>query len=780
MGYFKQLHRAVRDASSEARSDLSSCLRSAGRITRTSICGAPRLVYFFSGSAKFYQENLGVLRKELFSGFTIAVLQIPESVAFSFVAGLDPIIGLRATVFMALVCGLLGARPGMVSGAAGAMAVIVADLSGSGGRWNDRDPDEVNRLVYMTLILTGVFQCAIAVLGLARFSNLIPFTAMIGFLNGLAIIILISQLDAFKECPGDEYGVCARAGTLKWMSISDGKTWMAIVEVVLAALTVYIFPKWKTVEKYIPAALVALIVVTAFEHGINRPLIDLPTRIVKETANVEGKFITPGIPKLPDDTPWDDIVTYAVILALVGVIESVMTSDAVAEVLQEPNGKYASTQDSFAQGMGNFVSGLFGSMGGDAMIGQSLVNVSNGARCRLSTISSGAFLAIVIVALPSAIGLVPVSCLTGILFIIVFKTFYWNSFILLFRLNWADSLTIVGVTLLAVLTNLAIAVGAGVVWRALVHSVASSTLLHVHSEEILPDTLTPPLEATSEESLPELDTYSNTQENKQLVFPKSNNIPVIDGEKGYKNKEQQQIAGITVGPHVADAVTSSADMTNKELRKEIRSAGEIVHEENHRMQSSKPQKIYYLSGPLFFGSVTTFRTAFTPAKDPSNVVIDLTESLVSDFSGVAAIRAVCKRYQQLQKTIAIRGLSARSQSHMRRQPKLQPLTESATEPLADGGDEERAQMDSHKRRILDGENLHYYDDEDDDDECELADGGHTWPALTHLRMFRPQGDELHHPDVEITGTEAAEVLRAAGIDLIDENFPRAGSTVSFV
>ena len=488
MKYFRTLGHAMRESWTRTSKDAQEYWEQASHTVQDSVCGAPtHLVNYFSDSARFYRKNLNSLRQELASGFTISVLQIPESVAFSFVAGVDPIIGLRATVFMALVCGALGARPGMVSGAAGAMAVILAELSASGGKWSDRPKDEVERLVFMTMIITGAIQCGIGMLGLSRLSKLIPFTAMIGFMNGLAIIILISQLDAFKECPGQEYEVCAREGTLKWRSLADGETWMVIVETIIAAVTVTVFPRWKSVHRYVPAALVALVLVTAFEHGINRPLIDLPTRTVKETANVEGKFITPGIPSLPDDTPWTDIVTYAVIMALVGIIESVMTSDAVAELLQEPNGPFASTQDTFAQGLGNFVSGLFGSMGGDAMIGQSVVNVLNGARYRLSTVSSGAFLAVIIIALPDAIGLVPVACLTGILFIIVAKTFHWNSFILLFQLNWVDSLNIVMVTVLAVLTNLAVAVGAGVVLRALAHSVAGASLLHVHTEILGPD-----------------------------------------------------------------------------------------------------------------------------------------------------------------------------------------------------------------------------------------------------------------------------------------------------
>lgn len=470
---------SLKQTSEDARENLVAAKHSVSDFSKN----APSSIYqYFATSTQFYRENKAVLRLELISGFTIAILQIPESVAFSFVAGLDPIVGLRATVFMGFICGLLSARPTMVSGAAGAIAVIIADLSGAGGSWRDRPDDEVNNLIYMTVILAGVFQMAIGAFGLARVSTLIPFTAMIGFMNGLAIIILISQLDAFKRCPGQEYSVCAKAGTLQWMPLDEGQPWMVILEVSMAAIIVVVFPKFKRFNRYVPAALVALICVSIFEHAINRTAIHLPTRTVEETAPVSGTFKAPGFPKLPSDTPWSEVITYAIIMAAVGVIESIMTSDAITELLGATRSSFASTQESLAQGLGNFISGLTGGFGGDAMIGQSTVNVLNGATGRLSCTSASVWLVIIIIALPDAIGLVPVACLTGILFIIVIKTFHWPTFILLFQLSWPDSFAIIMVTVLAVTTNLAIAIGAGVVWRALVHAFSSTQLLHVWSE----------------------------------------------------------------------------------------------------------------------------------------------------------------------------------------------------------------------------------------------------------------------------------------------------------
>ncbi|EGD73437.1 hypothetical protein PTSG_05141 [Salpingoeca rosetta] len=817
MKFFRTLRDVMGESLTQLKQDARKNARTARHTIHTSVVGAPRSLYqYFVDSARFYRKNLGTLRQELASGFTISVLQIPESVAFSFVAGVDPVIGLRATVFMALVCGALGARPGMVSGAAGAMAVILAELSAAGGKWNDRPRDEIERLVFMTMILTGAIQFGIGLLGLSRLSKLIPFTAMIGFMNGLAIIILISQLDAFKECPGNDYSVCARAGTLKWRSLAEGNTWMVILETVMAAITVTVFPRWKTVHRYIPAALVALVLVTSFEHGINRTLIKLPTRTVAETADVEGKFITPGIPDLPDDTPWNDIITYAVIMALVGIIESVMTSDAVAELLQEPNGPFASTQDTLAQGMGNFVSGLFGSMGGDAMIGQSVVNVINGARYRLSTISSGAFLALVIVALPDAIGLVPVACLTGILFIIVVKTFHWNSFILLFQLNWADSLNIIMVTALAVTTNLAIAVGAGIVWRALVHSFATSSLLHVRTELLGPDgkPLSPEhaaiITATARHIQEVPEPASDASSRDLLVQQQEEQEQQAQGQEqaqkpAQEQQQQEEGAGVTEEDNDATAkeksattATTAAAVTATATKPATAEATTSASAASVAMPGpSDLTKVYHVHGPLFFGSVTAFRTAFTPGPDPPHVVIELREALVSDFSGVSAIRAVCKRYQQLGKKIVIRGLCAHSQSHVHRNPKLRPLTQASRGGGGGGGgsaerkEEEQEEGDGvalvgddaqqgrqqQQRRRRRGEAAEGQEqeedvvgravsamrpiDEEESEEEEERD-------LEHLRLFQPQGDELNRPEVELTSEQATAVLRAAGIEVEDD------------
>jgi MFS superfamily sulfate permease-like transporter len=724
---------------------------------------APKNLYtYFASSAIFYRNNVGALRQEIISGFTIAILQIPESVAFAFVAGLDPIIGLRATVFMGFFCGLTGARPGMVSGAAGAMAVILAEVSGPGGKWVDRPKAEVEDLVFMTIILTGAIQAGLGILGVPRFSKLIPFTAMIGFMNGLAIIILISQLNAFKECPGQEYSVCARADTLQWMTFKQGRLWMALLETALAAACVALFPRFQRLKRYVPAALVALVVVTIFEHTINRLAIDLPTRTVDETAPVSGEFVAPRIPVLPKDAPWGEIAQYAVIMAFVGAIESILTAEAVAELLQEPSSKWASTQETLSQGLGNFISGLFGSMGGDAMIGQSTVNVLNGARGRLSTTSSAVFLLVIILALSPAIDLVPVSCLTGILFIIVIKTFHWPTFLLLFQLSWPDSLAIIMVTVLAVTTNLAIAVGAGIVWNALVHAYATTTLLRM--ETVLLDAEGKPVSAEAAADAAQHEAAIRDDiaawDEQQARQAKSRRKAAKAQRKAAKRAAKKGTGsnGHANGSEVSEGIPRTADDLPMRDLVDIEN-GSGGAGANDRPKSPTPlvrEKRYYVEGPLFFGSAQTFRTSFLPLSDPEHIVIDFTESLVADFSGVTAIRGVCKRYRQEGKRVTVKGLGQHSRVHVSRNVKLRHYAEASERAEAEGDDRGGRRGDEDRQHMLLA----------DGGDATTAPGTATAPGLQ--RLFQPQGDSVTYSE-DLAPEDVVRELRRGGVEVEEDH-----------
>lgn len=418
----------------------------------------------------FYKQNPGIFRKEFLSGITVALLQVPESVAFSYVAGLDSLYGLYATVFMGSITALLGGKPAMISGAAGALAVVLAEMTDNNGPLSSLLIEERIQHVLMAVILSGVIQTGFGLLGLAKFVTLIPATAMIGFLNGLAIIIFQAQLSTFKVCTveGLAFEECSALDKLEWMSLSNGQSWMVLLSVVMTMFTMQFFPKVPKIGPIIPASLVAIIVATTFEFAINRPLLGWNVRTVEDTAPISGGFPSPRIPDLGDNADWNTVIKFSISLAAIGLFESIMTLQAVNEITKTVPTVFACNMEAIAQGVGNFVSGVFNSMGGDAMIGQSTINVINGARFRLSAFTAGIIMLLIIQVGSPAIEKIPTPSLAGVLFIIVIHTFYWPTFKLLLRLHLVDVISIIGVTALAVTTNLAIAVIAGIVWEALV------------------------------------------------------------------------------------------------------------------------------------------------------------------------------------------------------------------------------------------------------------------------------------------------------------------------
>lgn len=437
---------------------------------RTFVEASPAMLFaYLAASTTFYRENPSSLRKELLSGITVAILQIPESVAFSFVAGVDPIVGLYSSVFLGFITGAIGGRPGMISGAAGALAVVAKDITSDSGPLKDLTDDQRLEHLFLTTVFVGLFQMAFGFFFLAKLVRLIPETSMIGFMNGLAIIIFLAQLTAFQTCDQAELFTDCSEDQQTYLSLAQGETWMVILIVFTTMIVVEFFPRVPRIGKAIPASLVGLITATIFEHAINRPLIGWDTRTVKETGPIDGGLPIFHIPNPGSSTDWNVVLSYAAMLAAIGLIESVMTLQAVDEIVNSPPSVYRSNQECIAQGVSNFVCGFFNAMGGDAMIGQSTINVMNGARGRLSAMSAGVFMLVIILVASPLIDLIPVSALTGVLFMVVINTFNWDTFKLIFRIPVGDAFSIILVTVLAVVTNLAIAVAVGVAWNALLN-----------------------------------------------------------------------------------------------------------------------------------------------------------------------------------------------------------------------------------------------------------------------------------------------------------------------
>lgn len=374
-------------------------------------------------------------KTEVLSGLTVALALVPEAVAFALIAGLSPLTGLYAAFVMGLVTSIFGGRPGMISGATGAIAIVIVSLAKSHGV----------EYVFATVVLAGFIQMAAGFLRLGKLIRLVPHPVIFGFVNGLAIIIFMSQLDQFKDVSGN------------WLS---GTTLYILLGLVLTTMAIiWGLPK---ITKAIPASLTAILVV----FGIVA-LFGVDTKTVGDIASIKGGFPPFHIPMVPFNLESIMVILpYAVIVAGVGLIESLLTLSIVDEIT-ETRGK--GNREAVAQGAANVLSGVFSGMGGCAMIGQSLINVSNGARARLSGIVAAIMLLVFIMFGSGLIEKVPMAALTGLMIMVAIGTFEWASFSAFRRMPKSDIFVMVMVTLVTVLLhNLALAVIVGVIIAALV------------------------------------------------------------------------------------------------------------------------------------------------------------------------------------------------------------------------------------------------------------------------------------------------------------------------
>ena len=541
----------------------------------------------------------GASKADILSGLTVARALVPEAVAFAFLAGVPPLVGLYAAFIICLITSVLGGRPGMISGATGAMGVVVVALVANHGIG----------YLFPAVVLCGMIQVTVGLLKLGRFIRIVPHPVMLGFVNGLAIVILLAQLGSFKTL-GDSGAVEYLQGTRLYLMLG------------LVAVTMAIIAFLPRLTKAVPSSLAAILVVSIAAFAINRgsdsdapplltvgdmlvdntraaavgdaqtakdaallaeaeqalpagvvpaaettgaiaPLTDTETAAAIASVDVESVGIAGGLPRpawwdyqMPPatlETLWI-ILPFAIILAGVGLIESLMTLTLIDE-LTETRGR--SNKECVGQGVANVACGTLGGMGGCAMIGQSLINVKSGGRGRLSGITAAVALLLFILFLAPYIEAVPMAALVGVMFMVVIGTFEWTTLQTWRRIPMADviiMLTVAGYTVF-------------------MHDLATAVLIGVALSA--------------------------------LVF--------------VWNKSKHLIADVKYNEHGS--------------------------------------KIYQLHGVLFFGSVTRFRDLFDPASDPDDVVIDFYFSRVYDQSGLEAINVLADRYQKLGKRLHLRHLS---------------------------------------------------------------------------------------------------------------------------
>ena len=383
---------------------------------------------------------------EVLSGLTVALALVPEAIAFALIAGLSPLTGLYAAFTMGLITSIFGGRPGMISGATGAVAVVIVSLAASHGV----------EYIFATVVLAGLIQMAAGLLRLGKFIRLVPHPVMFGFVNGLAIVIFLAQLDQFK--------IKNTAGMMEWMS--GTQLYLMVGLVLLTMLIIWGLPK---LTKKIPASLTSILVVigVVFAFGMD-------TKTVGDIASIQGGFPPFHIPEIP--LAWETltiIFPYALIVAGVGLIESLLTLNLIDEITET---RGWGNKEAVAQGLANTVTGLFSGMGGCAMIGQSLINISSGARARLSGIVASVMLLVFIMFGADLIEQVPMAALTGLMIMVSIGTFEWASLRTFGKMPKMDVLVMVLVALITVfLHNLALAVLIGVVIAALVFAWENAT-----------------------------------------------------------------------------------------------------------------------------------------------------------------------------------------------------------------------------------------------------------------------------------------------------------------
>ncbi|KAJ3089786.1 hypothetical protein HK102_005513 [Quaeritorhiza haematococci] len=626
-------------------------------------------------------------------------MQVPESLAFAFLAGITPLQGLHSTFFIGLLAGAFGGRPGMISGIAGAMAVIMGELTADHGPLGYKCYSERVDVLLAVAVFTGLMQVLLAILHVPKLLRLLPYSVHIGFLNGLAIIVFKAQLGVFRVDADDattqvtrsisstnvtDDPKCANSflqGPQRWLRLDELQTYLVLILIVISMGIMHFQSRIKgrirlgkrasISSKIIPGSLTAMIVCTAIEHGIYRAAFKVSTKTVGDVASLKGSLPTFHIPAqltLSSSDPglWGIVLQYSAILCAIGTIESLMTMELCAELLKEELGPYAGIQETIAQGLGNLLSGFFGAVGGSAMVGQSAVNVLNGAQGRLSSVSAAWFIFILIVAAGPAIELLPIATLAGILFLIVIHAFEWRTFKFIIRrqMPLSDIITVILVTVLAVVTDLAIAVVSGVIWSCLVFAWNASSVLMLkehrrvlsatHSRRLI-DQLHPPHDHKPHEG------GWKKHVSKQLQFPGQSRSDM------QKKLGADSFAVLTGEERVEDNVHLQQSKGSTVLDVEPAYSQQYQRDKDEESQTSSPVVVIHhvqVYGPLFFASVPRFRKYFlhnhrkhhrdhhdvhgssSSSSSPEQhiTLLDFTHSSVLDYSAVDALKRLSKQF----------------------------------------------------------------------------------------------------------------------------------------
>jgi SulP family sulfate permease len=415
------------------------------------------------------------IKNDILSGALVAVALVPEAIAFSFIAGVSPVVGLYGAFIIGLITAILGGKPGMISGATGSVAVVFVGLGLSvKSLYPELDAEALSMMVLhyilLTSIIAGLIQIAIGVMKMGKFIRLVPQPALFGFVNGLAIVIAMAQLTFLAPTNVEQYS--------SWIDVvkaSFSENYIMYIIIVVTMATMQFLPK---ISKAVPAGLVAIVVVTLvvyFGH--------IDTKTVGDLADLSSVSMPSFMMPLAELFSWQSmmiILPVALVVALVGLIESLLT----LSVLDEMGGERGSgNKECVALGVGNTTSGLFGGMAGCAMIGQSVINFTSGGLGRLSSFTAAVLLIILVVSFSDVIAAIPVAVLVGIMFMVSIGTFEFSSVKRLKHMPKADAFVLITVTIITVLEDLAVAVIAGIIISALVFAWEHAKIIARTKEE---------------------------------------------------------------------------------------------------------------------------------------------------------------------------------------------------------------------------------------------------------------------------------------------------------
>jgi len=414
---------------------------------------------------ELHPNKVASIRADVLSGLTVALALVPEAIAFAFVAGVEPLVGLYAAFMVGLITACIGGRPGMISGATGALAVVMVSLVAQHGV----------EYLFATVVLMGILQMLAGYFRLGKFIRMVPHPVMLGFVNGLAIVIFLAQLSQFGTPgePGWAVGTVLEGSIIDIAWLAQDKLYMLLGLISVTMAIIHFLPR---LTKAVPSSLAAIVVVSLLVYALN-----LDTKVVGDVASIKGGLPQFHIPSVPFnfETLWI-ILPYSLILATIGLIESLLTLRLVDEIT-ETRGR--GNKECVAQGVANTATGFFGGMGGCAMIGQSMINVNSGGRGRLSGITAAISLLVFILFAYSLIEKIPLAALIGVMFIVVIGTFEWSSFRIIRKIPRSDALVLVLVSAVTVATDLAVAVVVGVIVSALVFAWEHAKYIRIEVKE---------------------------------------------------------------------------------------------------------------------------------------------------------------------------------------------------------------------------------------------------------------------------------------------------------